>query len=59
MSLNITEASVTPNVVTTGTKFVISVEVFDDAFEMSNTTLVYDKHQGFADNNQTIGGKLQ
>lgn len=59
MSLNITHASIIPNSVYVGTQFLISVTVYDDAFEFSNVTLVYDEHQGFADVEQTIGGKLQ
>lgn len=59
MSLNITEIILNPNIVYTGAQFLISVNVYDDAFEFSGTTLVYDEHQGFADTSQTMGGKLQ
>ena len=59
MSLKVTQAALTPNVVYTGAQFIISIEVYDDAFEFSGATLVYDEHQGFANTAQTIGGKLQ
>lgn len=59
MSLNITAALLTPSKVYAGAQFIISVEVYDDAFEFDLTSLIYDKHQGFADIDQTIGGKLQ
>ena len=59
MSLKLTSASVTPSTVYTGAQFIISVTVYDDAFEFDSTYTVYDEHQGFADINQTIGGKLQ
>lgn len=58
MSLKIPEASVTPQTVYTGAQFIISVLVYDDAFEFS-ATLVEDQYQGFADTAGTIGGKLQ
>lgn len=48
-----------PIIVNAGANFLISVLVYDDAFEFSNMTLVYDEHQGFADVDQIIGGKLQ
>lgn len=59
MSLNITNVSISPNIVYASSQFIISIEVYDDAFEFSGVTLVYDKHQGFADIDQTIGGMLQ
>ena len=59
MSLNLKQASLTPSTVYTGAQFIISIEVYDDAFEFSGATLVKDNHQGFADIEQTIGGKLQ
>jgi len=58
MSLKLLNASLTPNTVYTGGKFVISIEVYDDVFEFAETYPVYDKHQGFADIEQTVGGKL-
>ena len=59
MSLKLKSAFLTPSTVYTGAQFIISIEVYDDAFEFSDTTLVYDVHQGFADIEQTMGGKLQ
>ena len=59
MSVKITQASLMPNPVNTSTQFLISVEVYDDAFEFSTTVLSYDEHQSFADLEQTVGGKLQ
>ena len=59
MSLKLTSASLTPNTVYTGATFIISITVYDDAFEFAEYNTVYDEHQGFADTNQTIGGKLQ
>ena len=59
MSLKLTSASVTPSTVYTGAQFIISIEVYDDAFEFDASYTVYDEHQGFADIAQTIGGKLQ
>ena len=59
MSLKLTAASLTPNTVYTGANFIISITVYDDAFEFAVYHTVYDEHQGFADIAQTIGGKLQ
>ena len=59
MSLNLKAASVTPSTVYTGAQFIISIEVYDDAFEFDDYHTVYDTHQGFADIEQTIGGKMQ
>ena len=59
MSLKIKNPSLTPSNVYTGSQFIISIEIYDDAFEFYETTLIYDVHQGFADIEQTIGGKLQ
>lgn len=59
MSLKLTEASVTPSTVYAGAQFIISVTVYDDAFEFDISYPVYNEHQGFADIDQTIGGKLQ
>lgn len=59
MSLKIPSASLTPSTVYAGAQFILSIEVYDDAFEFDTTTLVYDEHQGFANIAQTIGGKLQ
>lgn len=58
MSLKLTTADVTPSTVYTGAQFIISVTVYDDAFEFDLYDTVYDEHQGFADIDQTIGGKL-
>lgn len=59
MSLKLTSASLTPSIVYTGAQFIISIEVYDDAFEFAEYHTIYDEHQGFADVAQTIGGKLQ
>lgn len=59
MSLKLTSASVTPSTVYTGAQFIISVTVYDDAFEFALYDTEYNEHQGFADTEQTIGGKLQ
>lgn len=59
MSLKITQAFLTPNTVNTGAQFLISIEVYDDAFEFTTNALIYDEHQSFANIEQTIGGKLQ
>lgn len=59
MSLKLTTAAVSPSTVYTGAQFIISVTVYDDAFEFAEYDAVYDEHQGFADIEQTIGGKLQ
>lgn len=58
MSVNITDVLITPNPATVGQNFIISVTVFDDEFEFAETATVYDAHQGFADEAQTIGGKF-
>ena len=59
MSLNLVNASLTPSTVYTGSTFIISIEVYDDAFEFDASHTTYDEHQGFADLSQTIGGKMQ
>lgn len=59
MSLNLTSVTLTPQTVYTGKTFIISVTVYDDAFEFDATATKYDEHQGFANLNQTIGGKMQ
>lgn len=59
MSLNLTSVKLTPQTVYTGKTFIISVTVYDDAFEFDATATKYDEHQGFANLNQTIGGKMQ
>ena len=59
MSLKIPAATLTPSTVNAGAQYIISVEVYDDAFEFDTSHAVYDEHQGFADIDQTIGGKLQ
>lgn len=58
MSLNFANVSMAPNPLTTGSKIVISVEVWDDEFEFDELATAYDRHQGFADEAQTIGGML-
>lgn len=59
MSIKLTTAKLTPTTVYTGAQFIISVTVYDDAFEFAATATDYNEHQGFADLAQTIGGKLQ
>jgi len=59
MSLNLKDVSLTPSTVYTGKTFIISIEVYDDAFEFDSSSAKYDEHQGFADLDQTIGGKMQ
>lgn len=59
MSLNLTSVTLTPQTVNAGKTFVISVYVYDDAFEFDATTMKYDEHQGFANLAGTIGGKMQ
>lgn len=58
MSVKFLDALLSPNVVNVGTKFVISVKVIDDDFEFAASATAYDEYQGFADEAQTIGGKL-
>jgi hypothetical protein len=58
MSLNLESVTLTPSTVYAGTNFIISVLVYDDSFEF-DVSYVYNEHQGFADIEQTIGGKLQ
>lgn len=58
MSVNITDVFITPNPVSTGQSFVITVTVFDDEFEFDSLATVHDIHQGFADEAQTVGGKF-
>lgn len=58
MSLNFADARITPNTVSTGSRFVLSVRVWDDDFEFGGLPMEYDTNQGFADEAQTIGGKL-
>lgn len=59
MSLKIPSVSLTPSTVYTGAQFIVSIEVYDDAFEFGTVPVIYDNHQGFANIEQTIGGKLQ
>lgn len=59
MSLNLTSVTLTPKTVYANATFVISVTVYDDAFEFDASANQYDEHQGFADLGQTIGGKFQ
>jgi hypothetical protein len=58
MSLNLANASLSPSTVYTNAQFIISIEVYDDEFEFDSSYPVYDEHQGFANEDQTIGGKL-
>lgn len=58
MSLNFANVQLIPNPVSTGAKFIISVEVWNDEFEFGDTDMKYNILQGFADEAQTIGGKL-
>lgn len=58
MSLNFADAYITPNPIAAGSRFILSVKVWDDDFEFDETAMVYDVNQGFADEAQTIGGKL-
>ena len=57
MSLNFASVAISPSPVQAGTKFRLSVDVYDGDFEF-NETLQYDAHQGFGNEAQTIGGKL-
>lgn len=59
MSLNLTSVTLTPQTVYTGKTFIISATVYDDAFEFDATDTKYDEHQGFANLDRTIGGKMQ
>lgn len=59
MSLNLKAAALTPSTVYTGGQFIISIEVYDDAFEFDQYHTEYNEHQGFADINHTMGGKMQ
>lgn len=59
MSLNLTSVTLTPQTVYTGATFIVSVEVYDDAFEFDATATKYDVHQGFANLDQSVGGKFQ
>lgn len=58
MSLNFANVQLTPNPVSTGAKFILSVEVWNDEFEFGGTEITRNIYQGFADEAQTIGGKL-
>lgn len=58
MSLNFAEARIAPNPIAAGSRFILSVKVWDDDFEFDELATVYDANQGFADEAQTIGGKL-
>lgn len=57
MSLKLDSVTLTPQTVYTGKTFIISVDVYDDVFEF-DASYNYDKHQGFGNAEQTIGGKL-
>ena len=59
MSLNIKSVTLTPSTVYSKGLFVITAEVYDDAFEFTTSHTEYNEHQGFADIEQTIGGELQ
>lgn len=56
--INFESAALTPSVVNTSASFIIRVSVYDDSFEFSAVATEYDEKQGFANIEQTIGGKL-
>ena len=58
MSIKFADALITPSKVNTGAQCVIKIEVYDEDFEFDETATHTDDHQGFADDAQTIGGKL-